>query len=513
MKPPLHILHLEDNASDAALIRFTLEAEEIDCRMTQVQNRAEFVEALSNGGVDLILSDYSLPSFDGLSAAELVNRRWPQIPLILVSGTLGEELAIDSLKGGATDYVLKSRLSRLGPAVRRAMREVETAAERRRLEAHFIEAQKMEVVGQLAAGVAHDFNNILGVIIGYNEIIESEVPIDSPLLASTREIRHASDRATVLVRQLLVFSRKQTVQPVVLDLNTVLTDIDSMLRRLIGEDIHLVIAPAMLLGRVNADPGYLGQILMNMAVNARDAMPHGGTLTVSTANAVLDEAQARRHGAAPGAYVRVSVIDTGGGMSDEVQAHLFEAFFTTKAKGEGTGLGLATCLTIVQQSGGHIRVQSEVGRGTRFDVYFPRVEAPLDVIEAPVKLGAKRGTETLLVVEDDAAVRQLARRALEALGYDVLSAANGLDGLQVARAHRGPPIRLVITDVIMPIMGGQVMAEWCKATYPGIDVLFVSGYTDDALSHHGVLGPDVHFLAKPYTPASLANRVRELLDR
>jgi two-component system, cell cycle sensor histidine kinase and response regulator CckA len=513
VKAPLQILHLEDDPNDASLVEATLEAEGIDCWLTQVRTRVEFVAALTAGNIDLVLSDYSLPQFDGLSAAALVARQWPQIPLILVSGTLGEELAIDSLKGGATDYVLKGRLSRLAPAVRRAMKDVAAANDRRLLEAQVIEAQKMEVVGRLAAGVAHDFNNILGVIIGYNEIIESEVPGDSPLLKFTSEIGHASVRATALVRQLLVFSRKQTVQPVVLDVNVVLTDIASMLRRLIGEDITLEMAPGTGVGRVTADPGYLGQILMNLAVNARDAMRGGGLLTIETANTSLDQVQAREHGAPVGEYVRVSVIDTGVGMSDDTQAHLFEAFFTTKPPGEGTGLGLATCLTIAQQSGGHIRMQSDVGKGSRFDVYLPRVDAPLGAFDAPAVLGGQRGTETVLIVEDDGSVRQLAQHALQALGYQVLTATNGQDGLHVANAHRGAPIRLVVTDVVMPVMSGKLMSEWLAATYPGIQVLFVSGYTDDAIAHHGVLLPGVNFLAKPYTPASLARRVRELLDR
>ena len=243
MKSPLHILHLEDDPNDAALVQSTLEAEGITCATTCVQNRDDFVAALERGGIDLILSDFSLPAFDGLSAIAIVRARWPDLPVILVSGTLGEERAIDSLKSGATDYVLKEHLSRLAPAVRRAMQEVEERAERRRLEAQFIEAQKMEVIGQLASGVAHDFNNILAVIIGYSDLITSDLGPDSPLRKYTEEIRHASERAAGLTRQLLVFSRKQTVQPVVLDLNDVVKDLDKMLRRLIDENIEMTIVP------------------------------------------------------------------------------------------------------------------------------------------------------------------------------------------------------------------------------------------------------------------------------
>ena len=449
-----------------------------------------------------------------MSALEIAHAKWPAIPLILLSGTLGEERAIDSLKSGATDYVLKERLARLVPAVHRAMKEVEERVERQHLEAQFIEAQKMEVVGQLAGGVAHDFNNILAVIMGYSDLTMERLGPDHVLKNNLETIRSAAEQAAGLTRQLLIFSRKQTVQPVVLDLNDVVKDLDKMLRRLIDENIEMTIVPGKQIGRIKADSGYVGQVLMNLVVNARDAMPNGGKLTIATDNVTLDENYARTHpGAIPGDYVMLSVSDTGTGMTDEVKARLFEAFFTTKPKGKGTGLGLATCQTIVQQSGGHIGVDSEVGKGTTFKIYFPRVEQPLDVAARLLQTGPlPRGTETLLVVEDEPAVRHLARDVLEAQGYEVLRAANGQHALHVAREHKGSPIRLVITDVIMPRMGGKVMAEWLKATYPDLKILFTSGYTDDAIARHGVLEPGVEFLPKPYTPATLARKVREMLD-
>ena len=434
--------------------------------------------------------------------------------MILVSGSLGEELAIDSLKNGATDYVLKQRLSRLGPAVCRAMMEVRTRAERQRLEAQLIEAQKREVLGQLAGGVAHDFNNILSIIIGYNDLIAHNLDAQSPLKEYTREIQQASNRAVGLTRQLLLFSSQETVEPVVLDLNGVVTDLDKMLRRLMSENIEMTIVPGQRTGRVRADAGYVGQVLMNLVVNARDAMPNGGKLTISTHNVTLDENYTRTHtGTVPGDYVMLSVSDTGTGMSEEVQARLFEAFFTTKPKGKGTGLGLATCHNIVQQSGGHIGVYSELDKGTTFKVYFPRIEKPLDAASNSVQTGPlPRGTETLLVVEDEPSVRHLAREVLEAQGYEVLTAANGQEGLHMASNHQGSPIRLVVTDVIMPLMGGRVMAEWLKTMDPDLKILFTSGYTDDALAQHGVMEAGIEFLAKPYTPAALARKVRELLD-
>jgi signal transduction histidine kinase len=463
----------------------------------------------------LILSDFSLPAFDGLSAVEIVRAKWPDLPVILVSGTLGEERAIDSLKSGATDYVLKERLARLAPAVRRAMHEVEERAERRRLEAQFIEAQKMEAIGQLAGGVAHDFNNILAVIMGCSELITSKLGADSPLQKYTEEIRHASERAAGLTQQLLVFSRKQTVQPVVLDLNNVVKGLDKMLRRLIGENIEMTIVPGKQIGCIKADSGHIGQVLMNLVVNARDAMPNGGNLTIATNRVTLDESDTRTHpGAMPGDYVMLSVSDTGTGMTGEVKARLFEAFFTTKPSGKGTGLGLATCQTIVQQSGGHIGVYSEVGKGTTFKIYFPRVDQPLDAVAQAIKAEPlPRGTETLLVVEDEPSVRHLVTDVLEAQGYKVLRANNGQDALRVAREHKGAAIRLVVTDVIMPLMGGKVMAEWLKATYPDLKILFTSGYTEDAMTRRGMIEAEVEFLPKPYAPATLARKVRGMLDK
>jgi signal transduction histidine kinase/ActR/RegA family two-component response regulator len=454
-----------------------------------------------------------MPGFDGISALKIAHAKRPELPLIFVSGTLGEEKAIDSLKNGATDYILKGRLGRLAPAVLRAMEEVNARVERQRLEERFIEAQKMEVIGQLAGGVAHDFNNLLAVIMGYSEVMLAEMEPENEFYEYAEEIRNASERAAGVTRQLLVFSRKQTVQPVVLDLQNAVEKLDGMLGRLIGENIDLTIGGENHGGYIRADNGYIGQVLMNLVVNARDAMPDGGKLTIAIANVALDQDYADAHpGETPGNFVKLSVSDTGTGMTGEVKARLFETFFTTKPVGKGTGLGLATCQSIVRQCGGHIGVSSELGKGTTFDIYFPRVEKP--AVDIPVnQVGpAKGGTETLLVVEDEVSLRNLARSVLEKLGYKVLSASNGQDGLRAAREHKGAPIRLVITDVIMPVMGGKVMADKLIADYPDLKILFTSGYTDDAIARHGVLDPEVHLLLKPHTPAALARKVRELLD-
>ena len=515
MKSPLCVLHLEDDANDSALILSTLQDGGIACQMTRVETQAEFEAALKVGGIDLILSDYTMPKFDGLSAMKIAKTLLPDLPVILVSATLGEERAIESLKSGATDYVLKDGLVRLVPAVERAMQQVDERTEKRRLEALFIEGQKMEVIGRLAGGVAHDFNNILGVIMGYSEMLNSDIAPDSPLRKFTKEIQHASERAAGLTRQLLVFSRKQTVQAVVLDLNAVVNEMEQMLVRLIDAHIRLVLVPGEGIGCILADSGYVGQVLMNLAVNARDAMPSGGTLTIATSDMTLDEEFARGHaGFLPGHYVMLSISDTGTGMTEEVKERLFEAFFTTKTSGKGTGLGLATCQTIVHQCRGLIDVSSELGKGTTFKIYFPWVERPLEVSTNETSVSpSPHGTETLLVVEDDQSVRHLACAVLAASGYEVHSAANGQDALNVAHEHKGAPIRLVITDVIMPLMDGKVMAEWMKITDPNLKVLFTSGYTDDAIAQHGVLESGVEFLPKPYMPGTLVRKVRELLDR
>lgn len=512
MRLPLHIIHLEDDPNDAALVKRILEVEGIACVATCVQSRSALLDAMRRDDIDLVLADYSLPGFNGLAALQIVRGERPDLPFIVVSGTMGEERAIDALHSGATDYVLKDRLARLVPAVRRAMQEVEDRAERQRTEQQLIEAQKMEVIGHLASGVAHDFNNILAVIRGYSDLISTRLDPDSPLQEYIEEIGCASERATALTQQLLVFGRNQRLEPVVLDLNEIVQGLNKMLRRLIGEHIAMKIITGAKLGRIKADSGYIGQVVMNLVVNARDAMPQGGQLIIATENVTLSaEDLSAQPGVTPGDYVMLAVSDTGVGMSDEDKARLFEPFFTTKP--QGTGLGLATCQTIVRQCDGCITVESALGAGAIFRVYFPRVDQPLPPVTASsTPRAAPRGNETVLVVEDEPAVRHLASLVLENQGYTVLQANNGQDALHVAREYKGPPLRLVVTDLVMPQMGGQVMAEWLKATYPDLKFLFTSGYTDEAIGEHGSRGPGVKFLAKPYTPASLAFTVRELLD-
>jgi PAS domain S-box-containing protein len=384
--------------------------------------------------------------------------------------------------------------------------------ERRRLESQFLQAQKMEAVGQLAGGIAHDFNNLLTVILGYSDLLAAKLDSGSHELGELDEIRTAAERAASLTRQLLAFSRRQVLERRVLDVSDLIAHTERMLRRLIGEDVELVTVLSPALRRVSADAGQLEQVIMNLAVNARDAMPRGGKLTIETANVELDEAYARRHATVrPGSYVMIAVSDTGVGMSGETLAHMFEPFFTTKERGKGTGLGLATVYGIVKQTGGSVWVYSEVGKGTTFKIYLPVVEEGVEVEPVPAAEPVSLvGSETVLLVEDEGAVRALSRSILERYGYTVLEAGSGKEGLDVARQYP-LPIHLVLTDVVMPEMGGSDLATRLEALRPGVRVLYMSGYTDDAVVRHGLLEKGRVFLQKPFTPETLARKVREAL--
>ena len=396
-----------------------------------------------------------------------------------------------------------------GDLAREADARQRTESELRRSEEQLRQAQKLEAVGRLAAGIAHDFNNLLSVVLSYAEELLIDLPVDSPTRRDALEIQRAGERAAELTRQLLVFSRQQVLSPKILDLNEVLSGLHRMLGRVLGEDIELSLLPAPLLGQVNADPGQLEQVVMNLVVNARDAMPDGGKLTIATTNVDLDADYAREHlGVEPGRYVMLSVSDTGIGMDKATQARLFEPFFTTKGPGRGTGLGLSTVFGIIKQSRGSIWVYSEPGQGSTFKIYLPRVDA---AAERPMVAAiAAGGHETILLVEDEPQVRAVVQRALERGGYGVLVAQDANDALRLSEAVSS--IDLLLTDVVMPQMNGRELAERVRAKRPGIRVLFTSGYTDDAILRHGVLDQGVPFLQKPITPAALMRSVRETLD-
>jgi two-component system cell cycle sensor histidine kinase/response regulator CckA len=432
------------------------------------------------------------------------------------------EEALSNLSTGDVCTIVTRKTRYIDPAgsrflvgvIRDVTERKRAEAEHEKLEEQLRAAQKMEAIGSLAGGIAHDFNNLLSVILNYAGFALDHVREGDPLRDDLLEVKKAGERAAVLTRQLLAFGRKQVLQPVPLDLNLVLADTEKMLRRIVGEDIDFIRVETPDLGLIMVDPGQLEQVIMNLVVNARDSMPDGGKLTVETSNVEIDGEYTARHVAvAPGPYVLLAVTDTGCGMDEQTKARLFEPFFTTKAKGKGTGLGLSTVYGIVKQSGGNIWVYSELGRGTTFKVYLPRdLSATAATVIRPPKVPRRTtGTETILLVEDEEALRKAARRALDAAGYTVLTAADGVEALQTSAQHGGD-IHLLLTDVIMPRMNGRMLAQELSKSRPATKVLYMSGYTDDAIVHHGVLDAGAQFLAKPFTAADLKAKVREVLD-
>jgi two-component system, cell cycle sensor histidine kinase and response regulator CckA len=659
----LHVLLIEDSPSDAKLIIQELRKTGRAVECERVEDAEAMWAALERRAWDLVISDWSMPRFTAPAALGILKEKNLDLPFIIVSGTIADDLAVVAMRAGAHDYVLKDKLGRLAPAVerelreckdRRARREAETAlvesetrfrrladagiigiviadssrkivdvnqtfcntvgysraelvsgartltdmtpsefthrtdrarqqlesdgvapawemeairkdgvrvpilagaaildfsrtiaftvdltqrklaeqetarlageamkeqAGRRRAEEalsrseeQLRQAQKMEAVGRLAGGVAHDFNNVLSVILSYGELILSDLRPADPLRRDIEEIRKAAARAAGLTRQLLLFSRQQVVEARVLDLNEILTSMDRMLQRILGEDVELVTLTARAIGRVSADPSHIEQVILNLVVNARDAMPTGGKLTIETANVDLDDAYALRHlPARAGPHVMLAVSDTGCGIDKATQARIFEPFFTTKEKGKGTGLGLSTVFGIVHQSGGNIWVYSEPNRGTTFKIYLPRVAAELDSVRIQVAPATLRGTERILVVEDEDQVREIVINVLRRQGYQVMSAQNGGEALLHCEKYSGW-IDLLLTDVVMPQMSGPELARRLAVTRPEMKVLCMSGYTDDSIVRHGVLETGVAYIQKPLTPASLATKVREVLD-
>lgn len=518
MTTPLRLLQLEDNPVDAELILSIINEGGISCEASRVDRRDTFITALKEGLFDLILADYSLPGFDGITALSLARQLRPELPFIFVSGTLGEELAIDAMHRGATDYILKQRLGRLVPSLQRAIRELQERQERARVEEalHHSEkqlqqAQKMEAVGRLAGGLAHDFNNLLTVIMGHAQVLLADMSATHPYRPKVEEMQKAGERAATLIRQLLTFSRKQPSTPKVLSVNPLITNFETMMRRLIGEDLDLTLKLSSQDLRIKADPAQIEQVLMNLVVNARDAMPKGGKLTIETS--LIELTRTPMYHVQPpalGTFIRLSVSDTGCGMPPDVLAHIFEPFFTTKEEGKGTGLGLSTVFGIVTKTEGAIDVTSRLGQGSRFDVYFPSVRSNADQ-SAPAELprSSARGHETILLAEDDASVRDLVRDELKKLGYRVLDSKNGLEACLVATQQVGN-FQLLLTDVVMPGMSGTELAQHLRIIKPDLRILFMSGYADDV--GIGVTDQLCDYLQKPFTPEVLGQRIRRLLD-
>jgi two-component system, cell cycle sensor histidine kinase and response regulator CckA len=515
----LNVLLVDDSADDAEIIIRELRRGGREISAERVFDADAMSASLRRRHWDLVLSDWTMPSFTGSAALELVKSAGVDVPFIIVSGTVTEDLAIKAMQSGARDWVLKDKLARLLPAVERELGEAaarqRAAIALRQNEEHLRQSQKMDAVGGLAAGVAHDFNNVLAVILGHADLLLGEPSLNNDMRESLGEIRGATVRAAELTQRLLAFGRQQVLQPRKTDLNQIVSGLDKMLRRLVGEDVDLVVGIADAAALALVDPGQMEQVVLNLVTNAREAMPRGGKLTVQVSNVHVDEvAVGEPSGLMPGHHVMLAVTDTGVGMEPATKARIFEPFFTTKAAGRGTGLGLATVFGIVQQSGGTITTDSEPGRGTAFRVYLPQVD-PEAGADGPAseKTGSGvqlRGRGTILLVEDDTAVRVVTRTVLRNAGYLVLDVANGEEALYLAEKHLDA-IDLVLSDVVMPRMSGPELAERLWAARPSLNVLYMSGYTAGAIVQRGVLAPGVAFLQKPVAPNVLVHKVREIL--
>ncbi len=513
---PVRILHLEDDQADAELIRQSLLLEYPDLDLTQAANRSEFTAALERGDFDLVLSDYSVPGFGGLAAAEVLHGRAPDVPFILVTGTIGDEGAAAALRVGVTDYVLKDRLERLGLAVRRAITEVRERRRRADLEDQLRQAQKMEAVGQLTGGIAHDFNNILTIMMASAELVAMALQPDQD---APREDLHAlleaGERGRDMIRKLMGFSRRQPLEPRVMDVRVFIMALAETLKRLLPANIRVQHTLAAKIPFIRADAGSLQQMILNLATNARDAMPRGGDLTIVAAAAAADDPFLARHGAAGEPFVRIAVLDTGGGMSEDVQQHVFEPFFTTKPAEQGTGLGLAMVYGLATQQQGFVEVTSAVGRGTTVALYLPA--APPGQRLAPAREPARaakaelREGALILVADDEPVLRRVMERVLAGRGYRVLAAASGDEALAQLLAHRDT-LALVVTDQMMPGFSGADLYREARAHGLTVPFLITSGFSPDETNATG-FDPEVPRLLKPWTIDELIAAVAAAVRR
>ncbi len=507
----LRVLLVEDNDDDAALVERTIRKSGWNIEFRRVETAVDFLAAVNEHGWDVVLSDFHLPSFDALTALRIAQEAKLDAPFIIVSGTVGEDSAVAAMKAGAHDYVMKSNLMRLVPAVERELQEASNRRERRSLEVQLRQAQKLDAIGQLAGGVAHDFNNLLTVILSYGTLLQNDLPPEDPRREDLNQIIECGRRAAELTRQLLTFGRRQVFEMKQVDLNLTLTNIVKMLRRLLPESIDFTVTPTTeAIWPINGDSGGLEQVIVNLVVNARDAMPSGGKLTVSTRNVTLAEGDGRGLSAKPGDYVMLSVVDSGTGMSAETQARMFEPFFTTKEAGKGTGLGLATVHGIVRQLGGSIGLESELGKGTTFRVYLPRTFQTAKATAAlKERVSPMTGTERVLVVEDEPGLRAMTCRVLKSAGYQVLDSARPSAAIKIAETAT---LDLLVTDIVLPEMNGRELATRLRSEKPGLRVLYMSGYPGGALTVQQLADDGVGFMPKPFTPEVLLEKVREALD-
>jgi len=513
------LLVVEDNPGDVRLLREMLHAQgSHDSILTQVESMGEAERYLTSGTVDVILLDLGLPDAQGLDAVRRAHAAAPHIPLVVLTRLDDESLAVQALQEGAQDYLIKGQIESrsLLRALRYAIERKVLEDGRRAGESQLLQAQKLESVGRLAGGIAHDFNNMLFAISGYAELLTQDLVAAHPseldrsgLLQSVKAISDAAKRAGALTGQLLAFSRQQMVVAQVVDMNAAITTIAPMIRQLIGEHLRLTLDLDPGAGRILADPSQIDQILVNLVVNARDAMPAGGTVTIKTGTASASHADLADLVTDAAAFVSMEVTDTGVGMDLATREHMFEPFFTTKDIGKGTGLGLATTHGIVDQAGGRIKVRSEPGQGSTFRLFFPRVT---DSIEAGPAIQDMHvaGVGRVLVVEDDAAVREMVGRLLERAGYDVLEATDGVEAMAVTRLK--PPLDAIVTDVVMPNMSGVALAEAMIDRYPSIGVVLLSGYAPDHLDLERVMAQGAIFVAKPVSAEGLMQAVRVAVD-
>lgn len=512
MATPLRALIIEDSQSDAELILLELRQGGFEPTYERVETAYEMTDALRRQTWDVILADYTLPKFSAPEALTLLKKTGRDIPLLIISGSIGEETAVAAMKAGAHDYLMKDNLTRLPAAIQRELREAENRAERKSLEKQLLQAQKMESLGQLASGISHDFNNVLTGILGYSDLGLAKINLGHPLYSNFITIRKLAERAAGITRQLLAFARRQTIEAIDLNLNAIISDLLKLIATTLGEDIRIKFTPDAALKTVHADIAQIEQVLMNLCVNARDAMPQGGALTIETKNIHLEKADCLAlPNARPGSYVLLEVIDTGTGMEEKVREKIFEPFFTTKSPGKGTGLGLSLVYGIVRQHHGTIQVQSAPGKGTAFKVYFPSVEKPAIPKPSPPSL-PPRGSGTILVVEDDPAVRNLIKLVLDNFGYAVLAADSVKEGLKIFQAH-SDSITLILSDMVMPEASGMDLFRKIQELKQNVPFLFISGHFNHFEDPDFLLRNNFHLLEKPFSPSELAAKVDAILRK